>query len=202
MILFLLMPCLPNRQFRAFSLIEAAIVLALIGLVIGGIYAALSSVQRNRKMSETISGVLTLASNVKKELPPSTYPSTGGVDFASAIFIKLGPDNWIDAANVRYVSPYGTPISIMLYAADSSPAPAVGAVQTFRIGFDLPSAGEANRLIQVLQNQAVKYGMVYAFCTQAGVSSPIDWAGYAPTGAKPQCLDYNNGVGVRLFFLP
>lgn len=51
---------------RGFNLIEAAIVLGVVGLVIGGIWAAAASVQSNMRISKTSAGVLTVVENAKK----------------------------------------------------------------------------------------------------------------------------------------
>jgi len=51
---------------RGFNLVEAAIVLGVIGLVIGGIWVAAAQMQEARRLNQTMSGVLTAIENYRK----------------------------------------------------------------------------------------------------------------------------------------
>jgi len=51
---------------RGFNLVEAAIVLGVVGLVIGGIWVAAAQLQSNRKITQTMSGMLTAIENYRK----------------------------------------------------------------------------------------------------------------------------------------
>lgn len=50
---------------HGFSLIEAAIVLGIVGLVIGGIWVAASSVQKQQRMARELTGILTIVQNIQ-----------------------------------------------------------------------------------------------------------------------------------------
>lgn len=54
-----------NTIRRGFNLVEAAIVLGVIGLVIGGIWTAASAVQRNMKLNELVTLISTINSNLQ-----------------------------------------------------------------------------------------------------------------------------------------
>lgn len=54
-----------NVNKRGFNLIEIAIVLAVIGLVIGGIYVAASSVTENQRKQKAQSQLLTIVQNMR-----------------------------------------------------------------------------------------------------------------------------------------
>jgi hypothetical protein len=69
-------PFLARR--RGFNLIEAAIVLGVIGLVIGGIWVAASDVSSKMRVNETAQGILKIVSAARPLLPFSSYPSTLG----------------------------------------------------------------------------------------------------------------------------
>lgn len=56
----------PLRQRQGFSLIEAAIVLALVGVVIGGIWAAASTVSESHRISDTLEGIASLLGNLRQ----------------------------------------------------------------------------------------------------------------------------------------
>lgn len=71
-----------HRQFRlarGFSLVEAAIVLGVVGLVIGGIWVAASEIRYANKINNTAKNILLVAENARRVLPFSAYPSTLGV---------------------------------------------------------------------------------------------------------------------------
>lgn len=55
-----------TRARRGFNLIEAAIVLGVVGLVIGGIWVAAAAVSENMKVNDTLNGVATTANNVQR----------------------------------------------------------------------------------------------------------------------------------------
>ena len=53
------------RQRNAFNLIESAIVLGVVGLVIGGIWVGASAIYEGHKINKTVEGVFTIARNVQ-----------------------------------------------------------------------------------------------------------------------------------------
>lgn len=56
------------RNRKGFSLVEAAIVLGVVGLVIGGIWVAAATVIENHKVNKTVEGITTNVSNIRKFL--------------------------------------------------------------------------------------------------------------------------------------
>lgn len=50
---------------RGFSLIEAAIVLAVVGLVLGGIWVAAAAMYENYKVNKTVEGIFSTARNIQ-----------------------------------------------------------------------------------------------------------------------------------------
>lgn len=55
-----------SKGKNGFNLVEAAIVLGVIGLVIGGIWIAAAQMQMNRKITQTMSGVLSAIENYRR----------------------------------------------------------------------------------------------------------------------------------------
>jgi type II secretory pathway pseudopilin PulG len=102
-----------NRS-HAFSLIEAAIVLGVIGLVIGGIWVAAADLASKRRLNEAAEGMLTSVQNARALLEPHTYPST----FATGVWVgqmlnaaRAYPPGWTAQGN-HAISPAGVRIEI------------------------------------------------------------------------------------------
>ena len=64
------------RRKKGFSLIEAAIVLGIVGLVIGGIWVAASAVQTNLRESTASQGILQVVQNVRNLYYGQTVSAT------------------------------------------------------------------------------------------------------------------------------
>ena len=115
----MLPPLRPKRlaMCRAFSLIEAAIVLGIIGLVIGGIWIAANAIGTRRKQAEFIEGLLYMTSTISQIWPKNiALPTPGnspglGVYNALAISAKAVPENWISSDTVIR-DPWGSAVNI------------------------------------------------------------------------------------------
>lgn len=74
---------------RGFSLVESAIVLAIVGLVIGGIWVASAAIYENYKVNKTVETMISLSDCINRKFP--NYPSAdiaanGWQQYARAIF--------------------------------------------------------------------------------------------------------------------
>ncbi|HNC96413.1 MAG TPA: hypothetical protein PKW90_09840 [Myxococcota bacterium] len=116
---------------KGFNLIEAAIVLGVVGLVIGGIWVAASAVTNSRRNNETISGVLTAVDQLKKLYPLgivgsiNTYITPTATQMAS---MDVFPRSWYVPGPFpvfdKIVPPIGKNASIVMngsYCAPRSP---------------------------------------------------------------------------------
>ncbi len=65
---------------RGFNLIEAAIVLGVVGLVIGGIWVAAASVNRRFKISRLSSDMFAIVQATHRLVPYANYPTSWGND--------------------------------------------------------------------------------------------------------------------------
>lgn len=99
---------LVHNRPNAFSLIEAAIVLAVIGLVIGGIWTATDTVRLRNKTARTVENILTIVSKTRSLFPLTEYPSTdasaNGITNAG-IAAGVIPKDWVAGNN--FVTSYG-----------------------------------------------------------------------------------------------
>jgi len=81
---------------RGFNLVEAAIVLGVVGLVIGGIWAAAAQLNYQHKLSLSKAGVLYYVDLTAKNFPfrvAQTYPSDEDVD-KSFLAQQMPPAGW------------------------------------------------------------------------------------------------------------
>lgn len=77
------------RNRKGFSLVEAAIVLGVVGLVIGGIWVAAATIRENRKIDDAVSGVHVISENIRhlyKGLPPNS----AGEDLSGQVGWDMG----------------------------------------------------------------------------------------------------------------
>lgn len=61
---------------KGFNLIEAAIVLGVVGLVIGGIWVGASAVMRQHRVQQTIDGMLSIAERINQIYGKTAVPWT------------------------------------------------------------------------------------------------------------------------------
>lgn len=69
-----------RKTCRGFSLVEAAIILGVVGLVIGAIWAVAADVRNAEKINATAKGLLFTASEARRLFPLANYPTTNGVE--------------------------------------------------------------------------------------------------------------------------
>ncbi len=62
---------------KGFNLIEAAIVLGVVGLVIGGIWVAAASVNENMKISRTEGAILQIMTGLRQKFSRNDWPGLG-----------------------------------------------------------------------------------------------------------------------------
>ena len=108
-----ILPSLRHRapSWRAFSLIEAAIVLGIIGLVIGGIWAATTAINSSRKTSNAVSGINSIIFGLgqlyKGQALPTPFTDLTPTLLATGVI----PQDWA-SGNSSY-SPFGGPFEVV-----------------------------------------------------------------------------------------
>ena len=122
-------PTIPNRagnDRRGFNLIEAAIVLGVVGLVIGGIWVAAAAVSESRKQAKIAHDVGYLTSQLMTKLnnvpPPTGVYSSNLVPYIAKT--QLLPPDWAVNASEDLISFGDLGISASLYGT-SSPSPGI-----------------------------------------------------------------------------
>ncbi len=103
---------------RGFNLVEAAIVLGVIGLVIGGIWVAAASVQSNLRKTNAMTGLIQIATNTANLLKNHAYPAGPQIDITTQM-ISAGalPGNFVDGT--AGVNPFGGAVFVYIPNAAS-----------------------------------------------------------------------------------
>ncbi len=97
-----------TRTIRGFNLVEAAIVLGVIGLVIGGIWTAAASVQANMRINKVASDVTVIINNARKIFPLGNFPASGFTNVNTAAFhAGVFPQDFAMQSATSAVSPEG-----------------------------------------------------------------------------------------------
>jgi len=107
--------CAARLRRQAFSLIEAAIVLAIIGLVIGGIWVAAETLQRNRQRTQTLQDLLLVSQNVRQLFKGTADSLASNTSLTSALY-RAGavPKDWT-YDGTRLVRADGATLSVFTY---------------------------------------------------------------------------------------
>lgn len=109
---------------HGFSLIEAAIVLGVIGLVIGGIWIAAADLTAKQRLNEAAAGTLTTIENARRLFPAYSYPTTTGTTiFIGETMHAAGayPPGWVASLH-QAISPEGVRVEITQSCASTCPA--------------------------------------------------------------------------------
>lgn len=146
-----------------FNLIEAAIVLAIVGLVIGGIWVAAAQISFHNRMNNLHQGMLQVVQNMTAILQPGNYPTWSGgqngglVDMAVAA--KAAPGDW-QAVNGSFVTPDGTTIGMLTQCWGTFPSVTCPVINLLVVvdskNFDAASCTWlARRFLSMAKNQNV-----------------------------------------------
>jgi len=98
---------------RAFSLIEAVVVLAVVALVIGGIWGAASAIRSAQRINDLATAIIQVAKGAQQLFPYDTYPTaTGGISVTTTAFnAGLAPKDYTLTASAMR-SPYGATLTV------------------------------------------------------------------------------------------
>lgn len=107
------------RSEQGFNLIEAAIVLGIVGLIVGGIWAAASSAYNNMRLQGATSQILVVAQNARNMF--SNNPSdTEALTNEQSISLGLVPTNMVTNVSGSNVirSPWGSQVDVTRGSGD------------------------------------------------------------------------------------
>lgn len=164
------------RTRNGFSLVEAAIVLAVVGLVIGGIWAVSAQIQYSRKLTETEQGLYYYANQIGTLITSKQAVEAGcngaNCNLQNVLTSLQTPPGWTLKPGERPRDPFNN----MIYSELSQSNPATGRIGgLFTLGYSW----------QTISDRYVCARIKYFMVTKIGRS-------YLPHGATPGCSQYNH----------
>ena len=109
-----------KHKQRGFSLIEAAIVLAVVGLVLGGIWTAAAKFYEDYKVNNTVDGILMIVRNTQNLINFATAETIGNSQNITPTLIKarVFPKNWENGNALLITNPFGGNTLVMNHASN------------------------------------------------------------------------------------
>ncbi len=88
---------------HGFSLVESAIVLAVVGLVLGGIWVASAAMYENYKVNKTVEGTISTVRNIQKLISFRDAQGIGQMQNIEPLIVAAGcpPKDWISGVDVK-----------------------------------------------------------------------------------------------------
>lgn len=115
-----------QKKRHGFSLVESAIVLAVVGLVLGGIWVASAAMYERYRVNKTVEGVLTAVKNIQKLISVrdatqkaindgvSYCGGAGGSSLSSFLIpANIFPKDWVSGSSIK--NPFGGEIHSFNY---------------------------------------------------------------------------------------
>ncbi len=167
-----------RKAKRGFNLIEAAIVLGVIGLVIGGIWVAAAAVQQNLRESDASKGLIQIVQNVRAlyygQSPTATATVTTDLIAANAI-----PANFIiNSTTAR--NPWNGAVAVRIAGASFD-----------KIEIDYNSVPKESCISLTSKNTNITTGIglsqMVIDATTGGTDTTVTSFPYLPTSASTNC---------------
>ena len=131
---------------RAFSLVEAAVVLGVVGLVIGGLWAAASDVRQRLHLQHTAGSAISIVFAARALLPFQTYPTTDNTwSSITAMLNAAGvlPRGYRCCNGVYAAAPSGLYLNISQICYSAFGCPTLGVSLGYSYGSDEPTLSRA-----------------------------------------------------------
>lgn len=193
----------PNySKNQGFNLIEAAIVLGIIGLVIGGIWIAASEAGQSRKINKTIEGLVTTVKNVQQLISARDAETIGySISITNTLnAAKAFPANWI-MSSTSVQSEYGG-IGVTNYITPSRfdftmrgfPAPDCITLIVRLTNIQVTSGGRAS------YSTGIGLGLIQVVTTAGALLGNVTTFPATPAQAAAICVDPSNKNGIVFTF--
>jgi prepilin-type N-terminal cleavage/methylation domain-containing protein len=185
-----------NKDRRGFTLLELALVMGVIGVVIGAIWYAVGNTREAQKENDAVFELQSTATNILTLMQGRSYPGQATIT-TDMINAKVIPSNFVDADGVDADNPWAGAGGFMVYGNPDNKA---NEIRRVRLSFyNVPYSGCLALLLQGTTCQAGQSGCpadVFANYTAGSpVASPDANAGWAigmtPNIAATMCA-FNN----------
>jgi len=160
MLLFV-MSAVTHPEHRAFSLIEVAIVLAIVGLVIGGIWVAATRVRQASTVVDAATIVTHLVTGAQRLFTPDTYPTSYGAETSitsTSFNAGLAPGATLSSDNTTILAPSNLKLRIVQACWDTS-SPSQNCPQ---LGIKVMPGLSAQACNELLRKVASNKSLLYA----------------------------------------
>jgi type II secretory pathway pseudopilin PulG len=173
----------PTAAKRGFNLIEAAIVLGVVGLVIGGIWVAAAAVQANLRKADAAKGLIQIVQNTRNLYYGQSPSATENIT-AQLVSAKALPGDFINGTNG--INPFNGAVTVSI--ADT-------------VNFDDIAVVYANVpkdacIDLTSKNTNISTGLglsaIAIDATGGGTDATITTFPYLPTAAATNCGDTNS----------
>jgi type II secretory pathway pseudopilin PulG len=179
-----------RRRQKGFSLVEAAIVLGIIGVVIGGIWVAAAAVQTNLREATASQGLLQIVQNVRGLYMGQAATATADIT-ADLVTIQSIPADLLQGTAAR--TPWSTAITVLL---DNSS----GIVDRFSVAYAGIPRGSCAELVARNTNISVGMGLV-SIVVNGGAATTLTTFPVAPNTAIAACASASSNSITWLYSL-
>ncbi|HVY12933.1 MAG TPA: type II secretion system protein [Alphaproteobacteria bacterium] len=148
-----------RQNQHGYSLIEAAIVLGIAGLIIGAVFAAWGAVNSQNKLRRAQDEMTVIVNQIRSTYASrSTIDSASGSDFTNALVNSgLLPDTWVEniSGTNKLANPYGGAAVVTPEATGSDSSVKDG----MSIAFDNVGKGDCYKLVRNMLGAARTQGL-------------------------------------------
>lgn len=150
-----------RHRKKGFSLLEAAVVLGVVGLVIGGIWVAASEVKTNQIVSEIVAGTNQYVQGVRSLTKDTSFSWVVSSENSGQFRLDAGlvPASWAVTGTYYNVAPGGVLVGLGGRDAIDRTLRSIGLFYTF----DSKQRGLCRRLLVALSHDYANINMVYGY---------------------------------------
>lgn len=164
-----------------FNLVETAIVLGIVGLVIGGIWVAANSVQSNVRKSEASKALIQIVQNVRAMFDGQSPSATGSINSA-VISARAVPTDFVNGTNI--VNPWNGGVTISLAQAGSQ-------IDSLDIAYASMPRDVCIELTSRNTNVTTGTGLTQILIANGSSTVTVTSFPYSPATAATDCLATN-----------
>lgn len=172
-----------NRRQRGFNLIEAAIVLGVVGLVIGGIWVAAAAVQSNLRESDASKGLLQIVQNVRNLYYGQSPTTTTVTDITTALISANAIPGDFVVSTTAAKNPFNGDVTVSLTGDPND---------TIEISYDAVPQDSCIELTSRNTSLSSGIGLTQIVIDNGSATTTVNSFPYLPTAAATDCGDSND----------